>query len=107
MASIQETVADALTARGQGSYLSYAEPVIAALVRREQAIFSDIVAAAVDGGYSSQDVRLVLTEAGLTAPPVVAVGGNGASLSESEADELASIRHDLSTLMERIDGLIG
>jgi hypothetical protein len=107
MATLRETVTASLQEHGYGSYLHYAQPTVEALEARERAIFTDLMAAGVELGASRQQVADVLIDAGLTEPRLTAVVSNGATLSGDERTELTSIRHDLSTLMERIDGVLG
>src|SRR5262245_18924793 len=99
--TIREVVEQSLSHSGYSSYLHYAGPTIGALEQREAGIYNDLVAAGISLGANQADIEALLDQAGMTAPrPPHAVESNG-GLSADERDELAAVRHDLSTLMER------
>jgi hypothetical protein len=110
MTDIRETVQTALTQAGNGQYMSYAGPVIAALQEREYAIADELVRYAEQQGLPREQARQGLGSSGLMIrPAAVQSASNGAtgSLSESQTDELAKIRHDAAGLVERIDQVLG
>ena len=105
METIEATVQTSLQSAGYGSYGSYATPVVAALVEREEGIFTSLLEAGQALGASESAIREVLTASGLSVPRPRAVETGRISVNERE--ELTGIRHDLSTLMERIDSVLG
>lgn len=86
MSTIRNTVESTLTEQGQGSYLSYAEPVVAALEAREEAIVTAVRQVATSKGLSESDTDVVLEQVGLVEPTPepepVAVNGGDSTLSE-------------------------
>jgi len=110
---IRTTVQTVLSQRGLGSYMRDAEPVIEALLERERGIYNDLLTSGTSLGASPQQVTDVLNAAGVTSPVPHVVAANGgsmsaaSSLSGDQIDELSSIRHDASGLVERIDRLLG
>jgi hypothetical protein len=107
MSTIRDTVVQTMRTYRLDGYISQAEPVIANLEDRERDIFRALDAVAGEMGLNPSETRRTLEAAGLTPPLAVVASGNGASLSTDEREQLTSVRHDLATLMERIDGLIG
>lgn len=93
MQTITETVQSALTEAGNGSYMSYAAPVIAALEAREQEITDALTEIAVDKGLSSDEANAVLVQAGLVQPapePEAALGEDSLSL-QAEVSRLGGL----------------
>lgn len=64
--SIEETIRQALTERGNGSYMTYAQPAIQALTAREQEISEQLLAFAESMDAPEDEVREALKNAGLT-----------------------------------------
>lgn len=92
MSTIRNTVESTLTEQGQGSYLSYAEPVVAALEAREEAIVTAVRQVATSKGLGDSEVDVVLEQVGLVEPtpepePVNALSDNG-----SEGEVLSLLR---------------
>lgn len=68
MSTIRNTVSEALTAAGYGSYMTYAEPVIDALEEREDAIVTEIEAVAREKGLVEHEVAAIMERVGLVEP---------------------------------------
>lgn len=110
MSSIQETVESALREAGLTEYISRAKPVITALEEREYDITEQLVSYAAGHGLPTDEAREALGMRGLMsrpAPQVVASRPTGEMTDDERQDELGSIRHDLSNLLERIDRALG
>jgi hypothetical protein len=83
MSTIRETVQTSLNQSGNGRYMSYAEPVIAALEAREQAAVDIVREAARADGLNPRRVTDVLVEAGLIEPapePIVTEAGDNSGV---------------------------
>jgi hypothetical protein len=109
MSSIRETVTEAMKDSGLGDYVNRAAVVIEALEEREWAIADALVTYAAGYGLPPDQSREALAVRGLESRParVLTSVSETSPLSEGERDELGSIRHDLSGLMERIDKVLG
>lgn len=110
-ATIAGTVEQALTARGYGSYMAQAQPVIEALTAREQAISKHLLEVAtesmdLDGG----NVRQVLIEAGLSVkepePELIEEDDeeDGEEWTDGRLDRLAS---KFETALDEITRAVG
>jgi hypothetical protein len=103
VSTIQETVATALRNSGREGYLSYAQPVIAALEDRERGMAEALMAFGADQDLDEDTVRDTLAEAGMTLPEPepepeqVATNGQGGG-------DVAAL---LSRISERLDTLEG
>lgn len=102
MTTINETVQTSLTAAGRGEYLGYAEPVITALVNREQEIVGNLLTFAQNSDLDPEAVRATLAEAGLHMPPAPQVAENTqAPTAEGDvASALGRIEQALTGLTE-------
>jgi len=105
MQSITQVVQSELDTAGYGSYFrGIGEKVVGVLEDRERDIYESLLATGQNLGASESSVRSALADAGLTAPRPVAVE---ASISVEGRNELASIKTDLSALMQRIENALG
>jgi hypothetical protein len=68
VSTIQETVQDALASSGYGQYASYAQPVVTALVNREQEIVGQLIQFAERADLDVEAVRSTFADAGLHMP---------------------------------------
>lgn len=103
MSTISNVVATTLSERGQSAYFSYAEPVVAALEAREDAIVTALRQVATSKGLSEADTGVILEQVGLVEPtpeptPEPVSADNG---SDTLAEVLATVR----SLQSDIEGL--
>lgn len=68
MSTIQNTVQSALSDNGLGQYASHAEPVVAALQEREDAIVQALREVASSKGLGSHETDILLETVGLIEP---------------------------------------
>lgn len=101
--TIEETVQSTLQSRGQGSYLSYAAPVVQALVEREQGISATLIEKATEADLDF-DVKAFLTEIGLSVTPEPEPEPEPEAATEDEGD-LAAIRRMLGSLAEKVEAM--
>lgn len=99
MSTIRETVAAALRNSGREGYLSYAQPVIAALENREREIAEALLAFVIDQDQDDDAVRDTLAEAGMTLPEPEPEEEQAATNGQGDVAAL------LSRINERLDGL--
>lgn len=85
MSTINTVVHDTLVNRGYGQYMSYADPVIEALVQREQQIAEHLINASRALDLDPSVVHGALADAGMHVP-------NGAEPAEPVIGSLASMR---------------
>ena len=60
--------AQALQDAGYGSYMTYARPVVEALIAREKRIASSLIDYAIDNDASEEEVRTYIAETGMAVP---------------------------------------
>jgi hypothetical protein len=108
--SIQQTVESTLRASGNGSYLSYAGPTIAALMERERTICSALLDYADNAGASDGEVRDLLASLGMNVEPDIQA--QDAEDDEDSDDEdgsdtgaLSRIEASLRTLTATVSSL--
>jgi len=99
--TISNTVTTVLTARGQGSYVTFAQPVVEALINRELAISEELLHYAGDAGADVHSVRDMLLELGMAVP--------SESVPEDEIDEddpgIQAQMRSLHEITQRLDSL--
>lgn len=78
MTTINETIDQSLRNAGLSNYRRQAEPVVNALVEREQRIFTGIVDAGAALGGDRNQIAQALRDLGVEAPPVQAAVAAGA-----------------------------
>lgn len=105
-ASIQQTVEQLLQASGQGYYLSYAGPAIAALDERERILTGKLVDYAVDQGADESEIKAYLREMGM------AVEADEPEVEDEDEDEeskdtgaMGRIEQMLTSLTGQVDSL--
>lgn len=101
-ASIQQTVEQLLRANGQGFYLSYAGPVIAALDERERILTGKLVDYAIDAGADESEVKAYLREMGMA---VDADEDEELESDDTDTDALGRIEQMLTGLGRQVDSL--
>lgn len=86
MTTINDTVTQAMNQNGLRQYTGQAEPVVAALVQREQQIYTGIVDKGVAMGADRGQVEQALADLGLHAPTAAAAGaGDDGDLNDKVA----------------------
>lgn len=108
MTSINETVQQSLASAGYGAYGQYAQPVVTALVDREQRLVGQIVEYATQQGLSRGDAEGILRGIGMEVPapqpvqaPPFEQGGGDQPTAEGDG-ELAAV---LGRIEEALSGL--
>ena len=102
--SIEQTIREALNNAGYGSYISYARPVVEALVAREKRIASSLIDYAIDNDASEEEVRTYISETGMAVPDLVADQDENTE-DDSDTGALGRIEQALTNLTGRIDSL--
>jgi hypothetical protein len=90
LTTINETVEQSLASAGYGTYMSYARPVVAALVNREQEICGHLIRFGTEQGLAENQVRDLLSNIGMEVP-----------IPETEPD--AEPEDDVSSVLSRIE----
>lgn len=103
-ASINDTVQQALQTAGYGSYMTYAQPVIAALTEREQAISQALLDQAEEMDIDQEDIREALEAAGLSVKEPE-VEEDEETEESSDTGAMGRIEQMLTSLTGRIDSL--
>lgn len=97
--SINDTVTAELRNRGLNAYATQAEPVVTALVQREEGIADEIIEAARSEGINPDQVRTVLTNAGMhVATPTTAAAGTA---DDDLERRVAQLEQELSAAKNR------
>lgn len=102
-ATVQSTVEEGLRTAGYSTYLRQAQPVVDALVAREQAICESLLDFAETNGASTDEVTEFLTGLGLSLKPEEPE--TAAEAPAQEGDALARIEASLSTLTATVTSL--
>ena len=100
MTDIRTTVLTALPREAQ-QYTAYAEPVIEALVEREQIIIGRLTEVAQSYGLSDEDFHRVLITVGLVQPEPVA-----APPSDPVMNQIEDLTHQARDLMQKMQALL-
>lgn len=100
MTTINETVTSTMRARGYDSYMSYAAPVVTALVDREHQICGHLIRFGQTKGLSENEVREALRECGMEVP--VPQPAQSAQAAPAESNDLATV---LSRIENTLSGL--
>lgn len=104
-ASIQQTVEQLLRANGQGFYLSYAGPVIAALDERERILTGKLVDYAIDQGADASEIRTYLGEMGMAVDAEPDAEDEELESDDTDTDALGRIEQMLTGLGRQVDSL--
>lgn len=105
MSTIEETVNNALRARGLDSYSQYARPVIEVLQDREREITTSLIAFAEERDVDPDDVRVMLAQTGLTMPSEPEPEVQQQEGADGTAAILSRIEQTLTQTVARLDGL--
>lgn len=115
MTTINDTVDQALTTAGYGQYRSYAQPVVTALVNREEQIVGRLIEFATQNGMAEGDVRDALRglDMQVPTPPTAAAAtvtaSSGATTAPASAGTPGSdddpVLRMLSDIQQQIAGL--
>jgi hypothetical protein len=100
LTSINETVTQTMTDRGYQSYLSYAQPVVTALVNREQEICGHLIQFATQNGLSEEQARDTLRNIGMEVPTPQPM--QQSEQEQPQQDDLAAV---LSRIENTLSGL--
>lgn len=99
MTTINETVEQTMRNRGYGSYMSYAEPVITALVNREQEICGHLIRFGTEQGLAEDQTRDLLRNVGMAVPEPEP---ETTQAPQAEGNDLAAV---LSRIENTLSGL--
>jgi len=105
---ISETIQQALQDAGYGSYMSYAQPVIAALTAREEAITEKLVGYAEANGADTEEVTAMLNDLGMAvrAPePEAEESDENDGSDEGDGSDNSRIASALGRIEEQISRL--
>lgn len=105
MTTINETVEQTLRGAGYGQYMSYAQPVVTALVDREHRIVGELITFARQNGLSEEQARSALSSCGMEVPAVRAVPTAATPMQtadapgDTEADPVLRMLGDIQTTL--------
>jgi len=102
---ISETIQQALQDAGYGSYMSYAQPVIAALTAREEAITEKLVGYAEANGADTEEVTAMLNDLGMAVKAPEPEADNEDGSDESDGSDNSRIASALGRIEEQISRL--
>lgn len=100
MSTVREAVNEALDSNGMTGYRRQAEPVIAMLETRDAEVAERLAEAGVDMGGDRTQVRSLLMEVGLLAPPPVAVAQTNGASTGGDEDRMARMERNIETLLQ-------
>lgn len=103
-ATIESTVENALVSAGFSTYLRQAQPVVQALVEREQAIAEKLLDYAGDAGASTDEVTELLTSLGVSLKPEEPEVAETA-IDDPGTGDNARIASALERIEQRLDSL--
>lgn len=109
MSTIQETIQQSLQDAGYGGYRQYAQPVVTALVDREQRIAGRLIEFAQNSDLDVDAVKSALQECGMTMPVETQQDTATATSDDSLAQTLGRIEQALTglTAFARQNGYTG
>jgi len=104
-ATIEATIEGALRTAGLSTYQRQAQPVIDALVAREQAIAEKLLDYAEDNGANTDEVTAMLTDLGMALKPEEPETVNAEANGQGDTGALARIEASLSSLTATVASL--